>query len=222
MKDYFEEVSERAELVKRSRGRVAKSSRCRLPSDSLTQKEWNAMNGAVISFNPDKPMTYPKFKLLPEHLQKEYLGGLQVKYNFTLTQLGEMFGISGPSAGRILRKLGIPAAPANIKRDQSQHDKWNDFLGKGETAQKQAEIPKQAAQTAAAASDVASAFTQFAQTAKEALNLTPYKATGISTLQLTLRGTTLDDLRESLTALVPLLGAGRSCTITIRVTPETD
>ena len=67
---------------------------CNLPSDYMTRKEKNAMNGEVKRMNIRKPMTYKYFKMMPVDLQGEYIQFLHDTFNATTEDIAKKFGIT--------------------------------------------------------------------------------------------------------------------------------
>lgn len=62
---------------KRNAGRRGRT--VRLPSDNLTPKQRERLNGPVRSYNLHAPMAYIAFRALPEDLQRLYYAGLQAR-----------------------------------------------------------------------------------------------------------------------------------------------
>lgn len=70
-----------------------KSKRCSLPSDRLTAKEKEALNGELTTFKLGAPMDWHTFKCMPADLQYDYLKCLRDKYEGRDKDIAEMFGI---------------------------------------------------------------------------------------------------------------------------------
>lgn len=67
----------------------------RTPSDYLTKKEREAMNGEVISFDPRKFYTWQEFKSLPDEYQLKYVNSLINRYDIGVSNISvEVFGLS--------------------------------------------------------------------------------------------------------------------------------
>lgn len=90
-------VKERSD-VKRSavhKKNGSKSKKCKTPSDYLTKKEREKMNGPVVSLKMNKPMTnWKEFRSLPEGLQREYIIGLITNYGARGNDIAQMMGVS--------------------------------------------------------------------------------------------------------------------------------
>lgn len=73
----------------------SKSKKCNFPSDYMTRKEKQALNGEVMSYNPNKFYSYAEFKQLPMEYQVKYVNSLMDKYQIGLSNISEvLFGLS--------------------------------------------------------------------------------------------------------------------------------
>ena len=79
-----------------------------MPSDYMTKKERDKMNGEVQSYNLNCPMKWAQFKQMPDDIKREYLSSIMSKYNPQQAALAEMFGISRNMVCNMFRELGIP------------------------------------------------------------------------------------------------------------------
>lgn len=77
------------------------------PSDFLTRKELNAMNGEVKSYNVNSPMTWKEFKGLPDDIKIIYIKLLREKFDAPDTRIAEMLGASQQTFARYVAQLGI-------------------------------------------------------------------------------------------------------------------
>ena len=99
---------------KKSTGRGAfhkkcgsKSKKCNFPSDYMSKKEIKAMNGEVISYNPNAWYTWEEFKALPMEYQVKYVNSLLNRYNCGLSNISEIvFGKSKGWLGIYFKKVG--------------------------------------------------------------------------------------------------------------------
>lgn len=98
MTDFDYEVLQKKRLAYSARHKVngAKSRKCSLPSDRMTRKEREKMNGEIASVNLNKPMKWEEFKNLPLTLKTAYIDGLINKFGNAVgySSLGRMFGVS--------------------------------------------------------------------------------------------------------------------------------
>lgn len=85
----------------------SKSKKCTLPSDYMTRKEKMAMNGEVMSYNPNSWYTWEEFKKLPMEYQIKYVNSLLLRYDCGLKAIGEiLFGITGPNLYNYFKRKG--------------------------------------------------------------------------------------------------------------------
>lgn len=112
------------------RKRGSKSKKCTLPSDMLTQKQWEERCGPVVSFNFNKPMNWGAFKKLPATIQAEYITNLQNKYGATAVDLGNMFGVRALAVRKHAdaNNLGVSFHRGH-SMNATQRAGWNEFLG---------------------------------------------------------------------------------------------
>ena len=69
----------------------------RLPSDNMTRKEREAMNGEVFHFDPRKFYTWDEFKNFPMEYQIKYINSLLNRYDCGITHISEI--VFGKSKG---------------------------------------------------------------------------------------------------------------------------
>lgn len=80
----------------------------RTPSDYLTKKEREAMNGEVISFDPRKFYTWQEFKALPDEYQLKYVNSLINRYDIGVSNISvEVFGLSRAALSFHLNRKGL-------------------------------------------------------------------------------------------------------------------
>lgn len=85
----------------------SKSKKCTLPSDYMTRKEKMAMNGEVMTYNPNAWYTWEEFKKLPMEYQVKYVNSLLLRYDCGLKAIGEiLFGMTGPSLYSYFKRKG--------------------------------------------------------------------------------------------------------------------
>lgn len=59
----------------------SKSKKCNFPSDYMTRKEKQALNGEVFSYDPRKWYSWEEFKAMPMEYQIKYINSLLTRYN---------------------------------------------------------------------------------------------------------------------------------------------
>ena len=99
---------------KKSAGRGAfhkkggsKSKKCNFPSDYMTKKEKMAMNGPVMSYDPNKFYEMKEFKKLPMEYQVKYINSLLLRYDCGLKAIAEVvFNSYGPTLYTYFKSKG--------------------------------------------------------------------------------------------------------------------
>lgn len=86
---------------------AGKGGTVKLPSDYLSRKEIEAMNGKVEFYRLNDPMKWHEYKTVPDDLKKMYLEAIRKKYNTPFSVIAEMLGISRQHFSRETRRLGV-------------------------------------------------------------------------------------------------------------------
>lgn len=103
-----------ARSARNTRTHNGKAGHVRLPSDNLTKKEREAMNGECIKYaSLKKPMTWSEFKELPGDLKVEYVKSLREKFKLPNTAFAEMFGIDSTVVSRYFKCYGLSIGSAS-------------------------------------------------------------------------------------------------------------
>lgn len=85
----------------------------RMPSDTLTRKERQALSGEVQTYRLGEPMTWQEFTGMPVELQEEYVRKLDERFNVGCRWLGMMFGVTDVTVSTWRRKHGM-ASKRNV------------------------------------------------------------------------------------------------------------
>lgn len=96
-----------ARSARSTRTHCGKRGPVRFPSDSLTKKEREAMNGKCESYRLNDPMTWEQFKSMPNDLQIIYIKALRNKYRVPDTALAKAMGVKSGTFGAHIRKLKL-------------------------------------------------------------------------------------------------------------------
>lgn len=96
-----------ARSARHTRTHCGKGGRVRLPSDHLSKKELQKMNGECKSYRLNEPMPWVDFKKMPDDIQVTYITALRKKYSVSDAKLAEMFGVSKDVISRQLKRLGL-------------------------------------------------------------------------------------------------------------------
>lgn len=100
----------------------------RLCSDNLTRKEWEKMNGEVITVNLDQPRTWGEYKELPDNYKKDYMEHLYEKYKATPNMLAAMFRVTRATVFGELNRLDLHFEYKKGKVSSGIIDAWGKFL----------------------------------------------------------------------------------------------
>lgn len=93
--------------IHNKRTHAGKGGKVIFPSDYLTRKEREAMNGEIKTYALNRPMRWKEFKLLPDDVRREYIENLQKRFDVQQKDLAAMFGVSVKTVGLETKKLGI-------------------------------------------------------------------------------------------------------------------
>lgn len=129
-REFSDDVRHRKSLVPSARRRKcgSKSRYCGLPSDHLTAKQWKERNGAVMTYNTRRPMTWKEFKKMPTDLQKQYLLWLSFTFRVSRAALADMFECAPKTVDRFLEEHNIDMGFARgRKMTEEQHAAFNRF-----------------------------------------------------------------------------------------------
>lgn len=89
------------------RSHCGKGGSVRFPSDYMSKKEKEAMNGEMKSYNLNKPITWTDLRAMPKDLQITYIKKLRNNYDVPDAILAESFGISQSYISQFLASLGL-------------------------------------------------------------------------------------------------------------------
>ena len=107
----------------------SKSKKCRLPSDSLSKKEIEKMNGECKVYNFNKPMSYSNFCAMPVDLQIKYLETLRVKFGANQTDISKMMGVADTTlASHRAKFLDSKPVFKRYKHSRLDVEAWNRFV----------------------------------------------------------------------------------------------
>ena len=196
MHDFDFDIMEKKRIAQGARARKcgSKSRKCTLPSDYLTAAQKKGLNGKVSTYNLSGPMTYSKFRVMPDDLQKEYLLKLRNEMGATLTAMGKMMQCSPETVRQALMRHGIPT---NIKRMSFESKlRWDAWLKGEQLNNDRAEAPA----PAPAPSE--------APVSEDKPTPTPYMPCALNSCDMQLRGTK-DEILATLGTLLSCMGDGR-------------
>ena len=111
----------------------SKSKKCTMPSDYMTVAQRRRMNGAMKTYEMNKPHTLKELRDWPEAIAAEYLLKLRSEYNPSNTDMGRMLGIRAESVSRYYKDLGISRRGRSTRRTPEQERGFCAFAGLDET-----------------------------------------------------------------------------------------
>jgi len=102
-------VRERKEIGRGDRYKKRGGGRyVRLPSDHLTRKERNALNGEVLTFNPNAWYSWEDFQRFPDDLQLRYVNSIINRYGASTMAISEIvFGKAKNTLAEHLKRKGL-------------------------------------------------------------------------------------------------------------------
>ena len=111
VREYKNDIREKASTARGIYGRKGKSGKGapKFPSDYLTKKEKNELNGPVTTMDPHKFYTWEEFKQLTPRLQGEYVDCLMTRYDIGLSTIStKVFGRTASTLITHLKRHHIP------------------------------------------------------------------------------------------------------------------
>ncbi len=96
-----------ARSARHTRTHCGKGGRVRFPSDNLSKKELNAMNGETKSYRMNDPVSWKEFKLWPDDIKVMYIKLLRKKFNVPGKNIAEMLGCCSETFSKEINRLGI-------------------------------------------------------------------------------------------------------------------
>lgn len=120
---FLDDVREKKNVSRSYRNKrthCGKGGAVRLPSDKLTKKELQKMNGQCETYKLNQPMKWPEFLAMPLELQITYVKQLRKKFNVPDARIARMLCVSQCTFSQYVRKQGI--APGGRPR----HTPWDE------------------------------------------------------------------------------------------------
>jgi hypothetical protein len=129
-KVFNQTVQERKRIARGEKNKIkGGGGAVRLPSDNLTKKEREAMNGETVTYKVHSPVKWPEFKRWPPDIQREYFKRLDTSYRPTAEMYAAMFGVSKNSVSVLRASLGIKTG--NRGRNLPDAAGWQRFTNRG-------------------------------------------------------------------------------------------
>lgn len=103
---------------------AGRGGRVKMPSDYMTKKERDKMNGEVITYQMNKPMSWAKFKRMPDDAKREYINSIIHKYDPQQIAVAEMLEITPKTLRACCEELGIHFKCGGRQRDNRNDAFW--------------------------------------------------------------------------------------------------
>lgn len=102
-----------------------KGGKVRFPSDYLSNKERNKMNGEIREYRMNSPITYAEFKKYPDDLKKKYVKRLRDMFDVSDTDIAAMMGVNVKTLATALAKIDASGGRrGKRKADYVAFEKW--------------------------------------------------------------------------------------------------
>ena len=116
--------------IHNKRTHTGKGGKVRFPSDNLSRKELNAMNGEVVSYKLNEPMTWAEFKALPDDIKKTYIKLLRDKFDVPDSRIAAMLKIDRHYFYDKTAELGLSIGAHRGRSRPWDEAGWNSFINK--------------------------------------------------------------------------------------------
>ena len=208
MRDFDFDIMEKKRIAQGARARKcgSKSRKCTLPSDYLTAAQKKGLNGKVITYNLSGPMTYSKFRVMPDDLQKEYLLKLRNEMGASLSAIGKMLQCSPETVRQALIRHGLSTKLSRMSFECNL--RWNTWLKGEQLNNDRAEAPAPAPSEAPVSEDKPVPAPSEAPVSEDKPAPTPYIPCALNSCDMQLRGTK-DEILATLGTLLSCMGDGR-------------
>lgn len=117
-----------ARSARHKRTHNGKGGAVKFPSDFMTRKEIQAMNGKVERYRLNDPMTWDEFKAMPDDLQRSYIKLLRERFGVPDAKIGEMLGAEKNKISRYFRVLGLQQSGHRSGKKKWDSEGWLAFV----------------------------------------------------------------------------------------------
>lgn len=109
--------------------RGSRSKKCSLPHESLTRAQRNKLNGEVVNFKMNEPISWDVFKRMSLSSQEEYLEGLRQKFCVSAAKIAkDIFNISPTTLTTHIKRNGINVNFPRGTMSLANVRKWEEFI----------------------------------------------------------------------------------------------
>ena len=125
---FITDVAEKKRIARgafNKRTHNGKGGKVRFPSDYLSNKERNKMNGEIREYRMNSPITYAEFKKYPDDLKKKYVKRLRDMFDVSDTDIAAMMGVKAKTLNAALIKIDASGGRrGKRKADYVAFEKW--------------------------------------------------------------------------------------------------
>lgn len=125
---FITDVAEKKRIARgafNKRTHNGKGGKVRFPSDYLSNKERNKMNGEIKEYRMNSPITYVEFKKYPDDLKKKYIQRLRDMFDVSDTDIAAMMGVKADTLNAALIKIDASGGRrGKRKADYVAFEKW--------------------------------------------------------------------------------------------------
>lgn len=121
---FISDSKEKKSVARSACKRVTHGGPVRLPSDYMTKKELNAMNGEVITYPMNDPLTWAEFKKLPDDIKCLYIKAVVQRYDVPIANMAEMFGVHHTHLRKELKRIGLAIMRGKHEWDKEAFYAW--------------------------------------------------------------------------------------------------
>lgn len=125
---FITDVAEKKRIARgafNKRTHNGKGGKVRFPSDYLSNKERNKMNGEIKEYRMNSPITYVEFKKYPDDLKKKYIQRLRDMFDVSDTDIAAMMGVKAKTLNAALIKIDASGGRrGKRKADYVAFEKW--------------------------------------------------------------------------------------------------
>lgn len=125
---FITDVAEKKRIARgafNKRTHNGKGGKVRFPSDYLSNKERNKMNGEIREYRMNSPITYAEFKKYPDDLKKKYIQRLRDMFDVPDKDIAEMMGVNAKTLATALAKIDARGGRrGKRKADYVAFEKW--------------------------------------------------------------------------------------------------
>lgn len=127
---FIEDIRQKSSTAKSSHYKKTSGGKhVKFPSDYLSKKEKNKMNGEIKGYDLNKPMDWTEFKAMPDDLKKEYIEKIQKRFNvYRKTISKELFHINARYFDNYSKSHGFASGRGGDQRKKEDLPGFKDWI----------------------------------------------------------------------------------------------